>query len=76
MLILGKESLLEKGSTIIVNKQCELTIGARFKLGANARLYVADHWVFGDNVKIEHTVQFLPENLKRRDDLKLEVIVI
>ncbi|WP_435134185.1 acyltransferase [Formosa sp. A9] len=52
-LSIGQAAVFETQSTILVNKNCQVTIGENFKLGAHARLYVNNHWEFGNDVKIE-----------------------
>lgn len=45
--------LIEKGAIILVKEGKTITVGNNFKLGLGSRLYVQNHWNFGNNVKIE-----------------------
>jgi acetyltransferase-like isoleucine patch superfamily enzyme len=49
----GDNVLLENGSVILIDKGNKFKVGDNFKLGSNARLFVKNNWVFGNNVKIE-----------------------
>ena len=52
-LKVGENSFLDKNGVILIGNTFSLRIGKNFKLGRNARLYIKNHWVFGDNVHIE-----------------------
>lgn len=64
-LRIQKKSRLESKSIILVNKNCSLTIGERFKLGQFSRLYVQNDWQIGNGVVIETNCSFFArESLK------------
>ena len=49
----GDFNIICQESTILINENCQLTIGDRFKLGKGSRLYIQNNWEFGNDVSIE-----------------------
>ncbi|WP_282041196.1 acyltransferase [Winogradskyella flava] len=52
-MVVGNKSFFEDSVTFILDKNCKLTVGDGFKIGAESRLFIKNDWKFGNNVKIE-----------------------
>ena len=53
ILSLGNKTHIQSKGLILVNKNCNLTVGDGFKFGEASRCYVQNDWHFGNNVTIE-----------------------
>lgn len=51
-LEIGTNAKLEQDSVVLLNLNCNLTIGNNFNLGSNARLFVQNDWKFYDDTSI------------------------
>ena len=49
----GNKGFLDVESNILTNEKGTLLVGENFKLGERTRLFVQNHWEFGNDVKIE-----------------------